>query len=422
MILGHTIALDPTFAQEAHFRRACGVARYAYNWALAEWKRQYEAKEKPSASKIKAAWNEHRKSLPWTFEVSKCVSGQAVMDLGTAFTNFFRDVKKPKRQRRFRHPRFKSKRQDNGFALWNDQFEIEGDRIRVPRLGWVRMREPLRFSGKIMGARITRIGTRWCVSVQVDTAVVKDCSTTDVVGIDVGISTLMTLSKPLPDGRDEIENPQARRSLMKRQRKLARRISRQELQRRKAAAKTSRRQMRRRDALRRLHHRIASIRKDAIHKATTLVASNFQTVVLEDLNVGGMTRNKRLAGAISDASFGEIRRQLEYKTAMRGGRVVLADRYFPSSKRCHHCGDVVDNLPLSVRSWSCSNCGTIHRRDKNAAINLELLVVGAACSEPPAGDRSDTRGEIGALAAGQPATKLWSVNRELEPSSLPKLA
>ena len=422
MILGHTIALDPTFAQEANFRRACGVARFAYNWALAELKRRYEAKEKPSASKIKAAWNEHRKSLPWTFEVSKCVSGQSVMDLGTAFTNFFRDVKKPKRQRRFRYPRFKSKRHDNGFALWNDQFQIEGNRIRVPRLGWVRMHEPLRFSGKIMGARIARVGTRWCVSVQVDTAVVKDCSTIEVVGIDVGISHLMALSKPLPDGTVKIKNPQARRSLMKRQRKLARRISRQELQRRKTAAKTSRRQMRRRDALRRLHYRIASIRKDAIHKATTLVAANFQTIVLENLNVLGMTKNHRLAGSILDASFGEIRRQLEYKSSMRGGRVVLADRYFPSSKTCSDCGQVVDSLPLSVRSWSCANCGTIHDRDLNAAKNLELLVVGAACSESSAGDRSDTRGEIGALAVGQPATKLWSVNRELEPSSLPKLA
>ena len=151
MILGHAIALDPTDAQAAHFRRACGVARFAWNWSLAEWKRMHEAGEKPSAQKIKAKWNAARKTeFPWSFEVTKCASGQAIMDLGAAFSNFFRDLKKAKGQRRSRFPRFKSKRHDNGFALWNDQFEIDGNRIRIPRLGWVRMHEPLRFAGKIM--------------------------------------------------------------------------------------------------------------------------------------------------------------------------------------------------------------------------------------------------------------------------------
>ena len=285
MILGHSIALDVTEAQAAHFRRACGVARYSWNWALARWKEMHAAGEKPSASKIKAAWNAHRKAeLPWTFEVSKCVSGQSVIDLGTAFSNFFRDLKKPKGTRRARFPRFKSKRNDNGFALWNDQFEIEGDRIRIPRLGWVRLHEPLRFTGKIMGARVNRIGTRWHVSVHVDVGDgLLPAAVGDTCGIDLGISTLMMLSRPLPDGRVEIANPRARRSLMKRQTKLARRISRQELQRRKTNAKTSRRQMIRRDRLRRLHYRIACIRKDAIHKATTAVASAFGVVVIEDL-------------------------------------------------------------------------------------------------------------------------------------------
>ena len=115
LILGHTIAVYTTTTHEAHFRRACGTARYAYNWGLAAWQRMHAAGEKPSAQKIKAAWNAHRKAeLPWTFEVSKCVSGQSIIDLGTAFTNFFRDCKKPKKQRRFRYPKFKSKRSDNG--------------------------------------------------------------------------------------------------------------------------------------------------------------------------------------------------------------------------------------------------------------------------------------------------------------------
>lgn len=422
MILGHAIALDPTDAQAALFRRACGTARYAWNWGLAEWQRMHKAGENPNASKLKAKWNAHRKAyLPWTYEVTKSAGQQAILDLGTAFANFFRDCKKPKKQRRFRYPRFKSKRADNGFALWNDQFEIDGNRIRIPRVGWVRMHERLRFDGKIMGARVNRIGTRWHVSVQVETKPETLPASGKIVGIDLGISTLLTLSRPLPDGRIKIENPHARRSLMKRQTKLARRISRQELQRRKTNARTSKRQMIRRDRLRRLHCRIASIRKDAIHKATTTVANAFAVVVLEDLNVAGMAKNKRLAGSIADASFAEIRRQIGYKVAMRGGRVVISDRWFPSSKTCSECQHVIDSLPLSKREWTCPSCGAHHDRDVNAAKNLEL-VVGAACPEPADNDVQSTRGKIEALAAGQPATKPRSVNREFNTASFTKLA
>ena len=416
MILGHSIALDATPAQQAQFRRACGVARFAYNWGLAEWQRMHAAGEKPSAMKIKAKWNAVRRTeFPWSREVTKCASAQAILDLGTAFTNFFRDVKKPKGQRRFRFPKFKSKRQDNGFALYNDQFQVDGDRVRIPRVGWVKMFEPLRFTGKIMGARVGRQGNRWHISIQVETDAALAPATGDTVGIDLGITTLMQLSRPLPDGRVQIANPRARRSLMKRQTKLARRISRQEKVRRKTNAKTSKRQMLRRDRLRVLHYRIASIRKDAIHKATTAIASAFSTVVLESLNVAGMAKNKRLAGSILDASPFEIRRQIEYKVAMRGGRVVIADRWFPSSKTCHVCKHVTDKMPLSKREWNCPTCGTIHDRDDNASQNLEQLVVSPARAEPLPGDPVTTRGEIRALAVPKGTTKLRSVTRELQP-------
>lgn len=410
MILGHAIALDATAAQQAQFRRACGVARFAWNWGIQRWKEMHAAGEKPSAQKIKVQWNAHRKTLPFTFEVTKCASAQAILDLGTAFANFFRDLKKPKGGRKARFPRFKSKRNDNGFALWNDQFQIDGDRIRIPRVGWVKMHEPLRFAGKIMGARVSRIGTRWHVSVQVETDAARETAPDETVGIDLGITALMTLSKPLPDGRTKIDNPRARRSLMKRQAKLARRISRQELQRRKTNAKTSRRQMVRRDRLKRLHYRMASIRKDALHKATTAIADAFRVVVVEDLNVAGMTKNHRLAGAILDASPREIRRQIEYKVAMRGGRVVVAGRWFPSSKTCSSCSHVLDTLPLHCREWACPSCGTVHDRDVNAAINLEL--VASARGEPLPDGPAATCGKIGALVAAQAAAKLRSVNRK----------
>jgi putative transposase len=417
VILAHSIALDPTEAQEAYFRRACGTARFTYNWALAEWTRMHEAGEKPTAFKVKAAWNAHRKiNLPWTYEVPRCVSGQAVIDLGAAFTNFLRDVRKPAYKRRWRHPQFKKKTRDNGFALWNDRLEIDSHRLRVPGLGWVKMHEPFRFVGKIMGAVVRRHGTRWHVSVRVE-IVDPDLPLppNPIVGVDLGISALMTLSQPLPDGRTKIANPSARRALMKRQKKLGRRISRQEFMRRKANGKTSQRQWRRRDAMRKLHWRVVSIRRDAINKATSLIASNFSTIVLEDLNVSGMAKNHSLAGSVLDAAFFEARRQFEYKTAMRGGRVVISNRYFPSSKTCSACAHVLDTLPLHRREWACPECGTVHGRDANAALNLEL--VGAAGPEPPADDRSDTRGEMEALATSQDVVKPLSANRELQPLS-----
>jgi putative transposase len=405
LILGHAIALDATEAQEAHFRRACGVARYAYNWALQTWKEMHAAGEKPSAVNIKARWNAHRKAeLPWSFEVTKCASGQAVVDLGTAFANFFRDLKKPKNQRRARFPRFKSKRSDNGFALWNDQFAIKGDRIRIARLGWVKMHEPLRFAGKIVGARIARIGTRWHVSVQVDVGdVALPSAAGEAVGVDLGIETLATLSTG-----EKIAGPKPRRRLLKRLRRLQRRVSLQ----RHRAKKASNRQRIRQDRVRRLNQRMACIRKDAAHKLTTSLANRFQTIVIEGLNISGMSKNHALAGSILDAGWHEIRRQLEYKTAMRGGRVVVADRFFPSSKLCSDCGHRLDKLPLSKREWACPDCGAVHDRDVNAAINLKLLV-GPTRPESSPGGPAATRGEIGALAASQGAVKLRSANREL---------
>src|ERR1700746_21372 len=135
MILAHVIALDPTAAQEEHFRKACGVARLAYNWALAEWKRKYEAGERPSAYKLKIKWNEIRRSqFPFTLELTKRAGSQAILNLGVAFGNFFRDLKKPKGVRKARYPRFKKKGVHDSFSLWNDQFAIDGTRIRHPKV------------------------------------------------------------------------------------------------------------------------------------------------------------------------------------------------------------------------------------------------------------------------------------------------
>lgn len=393
MILGHVIALDPTEAQATHFRCASGTARYAYNWALAEWERMRAAGEKPSAGKIKIAWNAYRAThLPWSYDVTKCASNQAILDLGAAFENFFRDLKKPKKERRFWYPTFKRKSLNMGFALWNDQFELDGERVRIAKLGRVKAHEALRFEGKIMGARASFSGGRWFLSVQVDTEAQREAAPEgSIVGVDLGVTTLATLSTG-----EKIEGPRPRKHLLGAIKRLQRRINKQKHRAKKLKIKASHRQFKRQLRLSRLHARLANIRQDAAHKLTSFLTSRFQTVVIEDLNVSGMSKNHALAGAVLDCGFGEIRRQLDYKAAMRNGRILVVDRFFPSSKLCSCCGFKAEDMPLSVREWTCSNCGETHDRDLNAAINLEQL--GRATANV-------TRGDMRPLSSGQPPRK-----------------
>jgi putative transposase len=177
------------------------------------------------------------------------------------------------------------------------------------------------------------------------------------VGVDVGVSALATLSTG-----EKIIGPKPHTALLKRLRRLSQSLSRKQKgsqNRRKARAK-----------LAKLHARIAAIRLDALHKLTSSLTRRFHTLVIEDLNVRGMARNRHLARSIADMGFFEFRRQLEYKAERRGGMVMVADRFYPSSKTCSCCGHVLDALPLSVREWTCPACGTIHDRDVNAARNL----------------------------------------------------
>jgi putative transposase len=393
VILGHVIALDPTPEQESYFRRACGTARYAYNWGLAEWQRMYKAGEKPTMNKVKAAWNAYRAAeLPWSYEVTKCASAQAIKDLGTAFANFFRDLKKPKKQRHFHYPVFKRKQLNESFALWNDQFEICGGGIRIPKLGVVKMREEVRFAGKINAASVSFCGGRWFVSVQVDVVdLPKPAPAGSKCGIDWGLERLASVSSENGAVIRRVENPRPRRRLAQQKRRMQRRIGKQKHRAKLLGVKSSNRQYRRQLRLSKLCAREANIRADATHKFTTSVAKQFETVVLEDLNVSGMAKNHSLAGSVLDANPYEIRRQLEYKTAMRGGRIVVADRFFPSSKMCSTpgCGWINESLTMKVRQWTCERCGVTHDRDDTAATNLERYEVDVG----PAMGRINARGD-----------------------------
>lgn len=381
MVTAHKIALRPNNRQATYFAQAAGVARFAYNWALAEWQRQYAASKidpslpKPSQASLRRQLNAiKRNQFPWMLDVTKCAPQLAVMQLGTAFEAFFAG--------RARYPTLRKKGVHDRFSISNDQFLVSGRRLRIPNLGWVRMMEALRFNDKILSATVSRIADRWFVSIAVETPdLPQPAENQGVVGVDLGVSALATLSTGAI-----IPGPKAHKSELARLKRLSRSLSRKQkgsANRAKAKAK-----------LARLHGRIANVRQDALHKLTTDLTRRFAVIGIEDLNVHGMLANRHLARAIADMGFYEFRRQLTYKAARMGRKVVMADRFFASSKTCSKCGDVCREMPLSLRQWVCPTCGATHDRDLNAARNLAAYAASSAvsaCGEAGSGPSRKTR-------------------------------
>ena len=375
MILAHKIQLDPNNVQRTYFSKACGVARFTYNRALAKAKEQYEQDKnlKFSESALRKELNAIKKEqFPWMLEVTKCAPQLAIKDgLAKAFKNFF--------AKRAGFPKFKKKGVNDSFSLSNDQFVIKDKSIRVPNLGYVRMTEELRFDGKIIGATISRKADRWFVSIQVELTDPKPIhnSESQAVGVDLGVKDLATLS----DGT-KISGAKPHKALLSRLRRLNKSLSRKEGS--KKGQKKSHNFKKTQKKLSRLHARIANIRNDETHKLTSMLAKNYGIIGIENLNVSGMAKNHKLARAVLDMSFFEFRRQLEYKSKMKGGHVIVADRFYPSSKTCSNCGFKYKELTLSMREWTCPKCNASHDRDLNAAINLRNYAVSytvSACGE-----------------------------------------
>src|SRR6266571_4164270 len=354
MIKAHKIRLHPTPEQANYFARAAGVARFVWNWALAEWNRQYEAGEKPTALSLKKQFNEIRRGqFPWTWEVTKNASDQPFLDLGKAFTAFF--------EGHARRPRFKSKKRSKAsFYLAIDQFELGDHRVWIPKLGWVNMAENLRFKGKVTGARITRMAEWWFVSIQVEIADETFHPRTSAVGIDVGLNRLATLSTS-----EGFENQAFLKTTLKKLRQANKRLHR-----RKPGSK-NREKARRQVA--RLHYRVTCMRDDVLHKLTTRLANCYGLIGIEDLNLKGLLKNRKLARSFSDAALGKLLDLLTSKVEQRGGQVIKVGRFFPSSKTCHSCGWKWEDMELSDRIFHCQNNGCAYYqvaqdRDHNAAL------------------------------------------------------
>jgi len=356
MIRAQKIRLNPTPEQANYFARAAGVARFVWNWALAEWNRHYEAGENPTAFKLKKRFNAiRREQFPWTWDVTKNASDQPFLDLGKAFTAFFEE--------RARSPRFKSKKRSKpSFYLANDQFEVGDHRIWVPKLGWVNMAENLRFVGKVTGARITRMADWWFVSIQVELPDETPIKKPTAVGIDVGLNRLATLSTG-----EGIENQAFLKTALNKLRQANKRLHR-----RKPGSK-NREKARRQVA--RLHYRITCLRDDVLQKLTTKLATCYGIVGVENLNLKGLLKNRRVSRSFSDAALGKLRTLLTQKVEQGGGQVIRVDRFFPSSKICHSCGWKWEDMTLKDRVFVCQNPLCPYSqfpqdRDHNAAQNI----------------------------------------------------
>ena len=364
MIRGHKILLYPNNAQATYFAKACGVARFAYNWALSEWKNRLESGESVTESKLRKELNMiKRKQYPWMYEVTKCAPQLAIKnDLNNAFRNFF--------GKRAEFPTYRKKGIHDSFSISNDQFETQEKKVWIPILGWVKMAEELRFNGKVIGAAVSRTADRWYIAIQVEMpdTVVAHTNENQAVGVDLGVKVLVTLQ----DGT-KIESTKASKRCERKLRRLN-----QELSRRQGARKGEKKSnnfKRTTRKISRLYARMANIRADATHKLTTMLTREYGLIGIEDLDVKEMMSNHTLARSVADMSFYEFRRQLEYKAVTAGTRIVVADRWFPSSKMCSNCGCINEDLCLSDREWTCNNCGAHHDRDINAALNLRNYAI-----------------------------------------------
>jgi len=361
MIKAHKIKLNPTKSQEKLLRQSCGVARFAFNWALNKWKEDYKAGIKQSAySLIKHLNSIKRIEYPWMQETSKTCSQYAIHNVEAAFKKMWKE--------KSGYPKFKKKGiKDSFVAVENkEQFKQKDKKIRLPRIGWVKCYENLRFDGKVNNVTVKRIADMWFAIINIEVSqsipALKQSlgDNQAIVGIDFGIKEMMVLS----DGT-VFSNPKSLRGNLKGLKKLQKRLSR------KTKGSSNRRKMQMRVA--RKYYRISNIRKNAIHQATTAIVKKFDVIVIETLNPMGMAKNRKLSQAVSDVSFGEISRQFSYKAQWAGKELIKADKWFASSKICSCCGNKKEQLSLSERIYRCENCGLEIDRDLNAAKNLANL-------------------------------------------------
>lgn len=357
MQIAHKIEMKPNKEQVQKLNCACGCARFAYNWGLSKWNDMHQAYKldnsfpKPCANSIKKMFNQMKKdAFPWIYNSPKDANQQPFINLGNAFTRFFKKIAK--------YPQLKKKKSNESFYISNDKFSISGFNIKLPKIGNVKLTEELRFDGKIISATVSKVANKWFVSIIVDVEIIKEKQVKNLyTGIDLGLIDFATF----PNGEKVKTSKFYRKSekKLKRLHKLLSRKKQKSNNRKKAKVKLAKK-----------YYETSCQRKDFLHKLSTKTCRENQTICIEDLAVKNMIKNHKIAKSISDAGWYEFRRQLQYKCKIYDNNLIIANRFYASSKTCFNCQCKNVDLQLSDRMFTCGNCSYECDRDVNAAKNL----------------------------------------------------
>ncbi|MFB7757665.1 IS607 family element RNA-guided endonuclease TnpB [Streptomyces sp. NPDC056121] len=420
VVKAYRFALNPNAAQQVAMRSHCGAARAAYNWAVgwvsaSWWQRKAEetygvpeaglTQWRPwSLPSLRKAFNAAKHTDPrfahWWAENSKEAYSTGLANASAAFDNYAKSKQGKRHGPKMGAPRFKSKRKARlacRFTTGTIRVDADGRHVTLPRLGTIRTCEPTvklltriqAEKARVLSATVRHERGRWFVSFQVEVKqdLARVARPQAAIGIDLGVKTLAVMADSTGEIR-AVANPGPYDRARKQLRRACRVVSRRQGPDRRTGQQPSKRWEKANAQRNKVHHRVANLREDALHKLTTSVAAEYGTIVVEDLNVAGMLRNRRLARRIADAGFGRIRHQLDYKTRRRHAtRIVVANRWYPSSKTCSQCGAVKVKLPLHVRTYECDVCGLVIDRDANAALNLAALAAAAVSGTGVAGDQ-----------------------------------
>lgn len=444
VVRAYRFALDLAPGQQRAVFAHAGAARFAYNWALARVKalldqraaeRSYGIAEESltpalswSLPALRRAWNVAKPvAAPWWAEYSKEAFNTGFDALARGLKNWSDSRAGQRAGRPVGFPRFKSRhRSTPSVRFTTGAIRVQPDRMHVvlPRLGRLKVHESTRKlarrieagTARVLSATVRRDGGRWHVAfcVEVERTVGAPRRPASTVGVDVGVKHLAVLSTG-----EMLPNPRHLTSARHRLRQLDRALARKQGPDRRTNQQPSKRWQKARNRLGRAHSRVANQRRDGLHKITTRLTREHGTVVIEDLNVAGMLGSRNLARHIADAGFAELRRQLAYKTDWNGGSLIVADRWYPSSKTCSQCGAVKTKLALCERTYECANCSMVLDRDLNAARNLAALARAAttAGSGPVAGRGADHKTRrCGQVAVNrQPGTTLMDQTGTVPP-------
>ena len=372
MLKTHKIALDPNNVQATQFAQHCGYARVAYNHVLADFKDGLANDEWRSHIELNKRFNAiKRDTYEWCSQLNQRAAHNAI------YFNFQDAIKRWKSGQSL-FPKFKKRSKGQSFQAdaGRGTTIIEGQRIKLPKIGWVRMFQKLRHLGTIVKVVICKTAHRWFASITVDTFdndTIHDIRHHPIVGVDVGIKHLAVTSEGI-----YYENPKALRRYERKLKRLSRQLSRRK--------KGSRNWRKTKIKLAKLHYRITCVRQDVQHKATTAIVNGASRIGIESLNVAGMLKNHQLAKALSDASLSSFLAMLKYKAERISVKIVEADTFYPSSKTCSNCGVKDSDLSLSDRTYHCSRCDHTQDRDLNAAINLRNVAMGHTETQNACGD------------------------------------